>query len=291
MGRARLEKRRVSANHLFYLSQLSANLKPGEFESIFRGEGTQFMGLRPYEPGDDLRHVDWAESSSSYFTTGELMVQEKMERKKPSVIFVVDVSLSEVIGKQESKSLQNRFFVELLTDYCLAEGAEVGFILFSSKVHKFYRPPNSEREIEKALSGLSNLKKGSKTNIKPPLRGLMGYRKPSVVFLISDFISELNWQKAMSNCRQIHEVVLIVITNELDFSKNKSPGIMNVRGIESGKNRFTDFHRETNYVHRLMDYFTEAGLNAHFVGKGGNEEAWFNRLMKIFDRMREEGRK
>jgi len=293
MNRVRLRKRRVSANHLFFLDKLASSFRPGEFASIFKGDGNQFLGLRPYEPGDRPGNIDWAKSATSFYSTGQLMVQERMERRKLSVIFVVDISFSEIVGKQVSKFSQNSFFVELLTDYCLKEGVEVGYILFGKKIFKFIPPPASKKGVERAVELIKKPKAGKKTDLLQPLRKLIGLRRASVVFLISDFITEFNWKKAMSRCQKAHVVVPIVLVDDLDLSIRKALGAVMVRGIESEEYRLTDGRTQDNssYLLGLRNYFKKSGIKSFFVGKSGDEETWFKILTKIFNEIREEKRR
>jgi len=289
--RARLEKRRFSANHLFYLDKLSASFRPGEFPSIFKGEGSELLGYRPYEPTDHPRRIDFAKSSAQFYSTGQLLVREYMERKKMSVIFSVDVTFSEIVGKHESKLSQSIFFVELLTDYCIREGVEVGYLILFGEKTKFIPPPSSKKGIERALELIRKPRAGEKTDFLRPLRKLIGFRRASVVFFVSDFITELNWGKAMSRCKKVHVVVPIVLVDRLDSPFSRSPGVLQVKGIESGNKRITDMKGEEHYLPLLKDYFKESGVDAYFIGKGGDEEVWFNRLLGIFNEIRKEGRR
>lgn len=282
----KLQTRQISAAALFYLEQLTASLRPGGFASIFRGDGSGFIGLKPHSPGDHPRRIDWPRTARSILSGGKVMVREDQEFRTIQIILAIDTTLSEEIGRSTSKRSQNLFFAELITELCLREGLEVGYLFFSDRVTKFFRPSTNEQTIEQALDMAGRQQDTKKTSLAAPFSQLAQFHKSSVVFLISDFIAPLDWKKyALSACK-IHTIIPIAVLDDIE-EKKKPSMYLPVRNVESGKQFFAG--RQSSYLHRkeLEAFFREVGLRAFFVGSGGGVGDWFRRLIKIFDELRE----
>src|SRR5438105_49783 len=109
----------------------------GEYHSVFRGRGIEFSEVREYQPGDDIRSIDWNVTAR----TGRPFVKQYQEERELTVVFAVDVSASLGFGTRSA------FKSELAAEICAVLGLsalqnhdKLGLMLFSDRVEKFLRP-------------------------------------------------------------------------------------------------------------------------------------------------------
>jgi uncharacterized protein (DUF58 family) len=77
------------------------DLFAGQYKSVFRGRGMEFDEVRHYQPGDDIRTIDWNVTAR----TGDCFIKRFCEERELTVLFVVDVSASGVFGSTRQSKL------------------------------------------------------------------------------------------------------------------------------------------------------------------------------------------
>jgi uncharacterized protein (DUF58 family) len=166
---------------------LSSHIFSGEYHSAFKGRGMAFSEVREYQPGDDIRTIDW--NVTARFNHPFVKVFE--EERELTVILVVDVSASGEFGTSK------QFKKDLVTELCaviafsaLQNNDKVGIIFFTDKIEKFIPPKKGKSHILRIIRELIEFKPESrKTNIGEALRYFTNaIKKRSIAFVISDFV-------------------------------------------------------------------------------------------------------
>ncbi len=121
----------------------------GPYLSKLKGRGMEFAEARPYQPGDDVRHIDWRVTARTGKTHTKLF---REERERP-VLLVLDQIRSMFFGsRQRLKSVQAARFAAVEGWRALSRGDRVGGVLFSENVHREFRPKGDRRHFLRFLS-------------------------------------------------------------------------------------------------------------------------------------------
>ncbi len=165
---------------------LSAQLFSGQYHSAFKGRGMSFSEVREYQPGDDVRTIDW--NVSARLNHPYVKVYE--EERELTIMLVVDVSGSNEFGTQ------SQFKMDLLTEVCavlafsaMQNNDKIGVIFFSDKIEKYIPPKKGKSHILRIIRELIDFKpENRQTNIDQALRFLPTViRKRCTAFVLSDF--------------------------------------------------------------------------------------------------------
>ena len=209
----------------------------GEYHSVFKGRGMAFSEVREYQPGDDIRLIDWnvtARNGSPYIKIFE-------EERELTVYLLVDISKSGEFGSQNQ--LKQEFGAEIasvLGFSAIKNNDKVGLILFSNDIEKYVVPKKGKSHVLRVIRELLyNEPKGNKTSIKNVLDYLLKVAKrKSVVFLISDFIDDDYWS-SLKIVNRKHDLIGIRL---FDPAEKLLPdlGVIKVRDPESGSSFWID---------------------------------------------------
>ncbi|RKY27896.1 MAG: DUF58 domain-containing protein [Candidatus Omnitrophota bacterium] len=192
-------------------SRLVNEVFAGEYQSVFKGRGMEFEEVREYQPGDDIRSIDWnvtARMNSPY-------VKKFIEERELKVMILLDVSASFYFSSVNK--LKRRISAEvasILAFSAMRNKDKVGLVLFTDQIEKFLPPkkglnyglriirealyfqPFSQRtDVSKALDFLNKVCK-----------------RKAVVFIISDFYSE-GFEHTLSLTNKHHDLIAITITD------------------------------------------------------------------------------
>jgi uncharacterized protein (DUF58 family) len=192
-------------------------LLQGRYRTAFRGVGLDFLDLREYEPGDDVRHIDWNVTARM----DTLFVRQYSEDRELTAWLLLDRSPSMGFGpidrpKEVVLGELATTFARLLT----RSGNRVGAILFDNEIEETL-PPRSTRNQVLALA--RNLMRpprvnGSVTDLTALLDFAVGaIRRRSLVLLISDFISTPGWERPLLQLTERHEVVAIRLLDPREY--------------------------------------------------------------------------
>ncbi|MEM6912218.1 MAG: DUF58 domain-containing protein [Verrucomicrobiota bacterium] len=164
------------------------HLLAGEYRSVFRGRGVEFEDVRPYQPGDDVRTMDWKVTAR----TGQPHIKRYIEEREQFVYLLVDLSASMRYdeGGQKRETLVEA--ATLLTLAAVRNQDRVGLLLFTEQVEEVIPPGKGRRHALRILDALQNFQpEGRGTDLAEALQ-CFGHlaRRPSIAFLLSDFLSE-----------------------------------------------------------------------------------------------------
>lgn len=204
----------------------------GDFRSIFKGSGLEFDDVRAYQYGDDVRTIDWNVTAKGHGT----FVKTFIEEKEQTVLFILDVSASQEIGKANQQKIDlAKEITALLSMAAVKESSAVGLLCFSDQKEKYLKPGKGMKHSYEVVSSIFNLKPVSKkTNLDKAIKfALSMLKRRAVIFLVSDFIDE-NYLHSLKGMGRKHDLVVIQLFDQRE-SKMPNLGIVPLLEKESGK--------------------------------------------------------
>lgn len=220
-----------------YTTQLAKDVLAGLYRSAFKGRGMEFEEVREYQPGDEIRSIDWNVTARM----NHPFVKVFREERELTVMLLVDISASQKFGSDQK--LKRQLVAEIagvLAFTTLKNNDKLGLILFSDRVEKYIPPRTSQRHILRVIRELlvhETTEKG--TNIAEALSYLGRVQtKSSICFLISDFISEDYSHQALLTS-QHHDLISICVTDPYEIELPKIH-LMNVEDLENKQTAVID---------------------------------------------------
>ena len=209
----------------------------GEYHSVFKGRGMEFSEVREYQPGDDIRTIDWNVTAR----LNHPFVKIFEEERELTVMLLVDMSGSQFFGSQQA--LKRDVAVELsaiLAFSAMKNNDKVGAILFTDRIEKFIPPRKGQSHALRIVRELLSFEpKASTTSLKAALEYLNHIQKKrSIVFLLSDFMDQ-GYEPALQIAGKRHDLIGVVLN---DPRENELPrvGLMTLRDAETGVQRWVD---------------------------------------------------
>lgn len=221
----------VKTNHLVN------HMMAGEYVSAFKGRGMEFSEVREYEPGDDVRLIDWNVTARM----GHPYIKEFREERELTVMLLVDVSSSGVFGSVEK--LKNEVAAEIasvLAYSAIKNNDKVGLIVFSDKIEHYISPQKGRAHIWNLIRTILNfVPEGRHTDLNLPLEYLLKVQKrKSVAFLISDFQAE-GYLRNLRLVRQKHDLIALAISDPRE-SELPDVGWVHLEDSETGETLLVD---------------------------------------------------
>ncbi len=244
-------------------------LLQGDYRSLFYGYGVDFADLREYQPEDDIRYIDWnvtARMDSPY-------VRQYVEDREITAWFLLDLSPSIDFGTRHSlkRSVLIDFvatFARLLTRH----GNRVGAVFYGSRVERTIPAHGGRNQVLRLVNELikqPHLARAPFTNLTPLLEGgLNAIKTRSLVFVISDFISEPGWERPLGLLNQRHEVLAVRMWDPREIEL-PDMGPLVLEDAETGEQLYVDTH-DKQFRRRFEEAarMREAGLKQAFKHAG-----------------------
>ncbi len=216
-----------------FMTRRQANdLFAGQYESAFKGRGMEFAEVREYQPGDDIRTIDW--NVSARF--GHLFVKVFHEERQLTVILVLDLSGSNLFGTR--KKFKRELLAEvagMLAFLAIRTNDKVGAILFSSKVEKYIPPKKGASHVWRLIKEIFTYEPHNlTTNVDGVLTFLNRVAKRhAIIFLISDCM-DTGFEKPLRLTAKKHDLTVIRVS---DPAEEELPdlGLMTLRDPETGQ--------------------------------------------------------
>lgn len=204
----------------------------GSYQSVFKGRGMSFSDVRLYQPGDDIRRIDWNVSARAT----DAYVKQFVEERELTVMILVDMSGSLDFGsKEESKRKVAAKLAALLAFSAVKNNDRVGLVLFTDEVEKYIPPKKGRKHVLRLIREiLSYEPKNKGTDVGVALQFLAYITKRKVVtFLISDFLTP-NFERPLKVAAKRHDLVPILLSDPLE---NELPniGVAWVENPETGE--------------------------------------------------------
>ena len=230
----------------------------GDYRTLFRGSGVDFTDLREYEPGDDLRHIDW--NVTARMDTP--FVREYVEDREVTAWLLLDRSASMAFGPVDrQKSLVLAEIATTIAHILVRGGNRVGAAMYDGTISTI--PPGQGRNqvlrISQALLGPASDNAGweagsrkasrasgraeadrATTDLGALLRAALGLaRRRSVLVIVSDFITQPGWERPLALLARRHDVVAIQVVDPRE-SELPAVGMVYVEDPETGEQIFVD---------------------------------------------------
>jgi len=217
--------------------RLVNDLFAGEYQSVFKGRGMEFAEVREYQPGDEVRTIDWNVTARM----GRPFVKRFTEERELTVMLVVDASRSQTFGSAgRSKAEIAAELCGLLAFSAIQNQDKVGLILFTDRVEKFVPAKKGRQHVLRVVRELLGFEPaGRGTNIADAL-GFLNHiaRRRSVVFLVSDFLDE-GYQRALQVTNRRHDVIAVTLSDRRERAL-PAVGLIAVEDAETGQIRYVD---------------------------------------------------
>tara|TARA_B110000858_G_scaffold125035_1_gene142510 strand:- start:243 stop:1118 length:876 start_codon:yes stop_codon:yes gene_type:complete len=188
----------------------------GEYHSAFKGRGMTFSEVREYQPGDDIRLIDWNVTARSNVPFIKIFEEER----ELTVYLVVDISASGDFGSnQKFKKELGAEIAAVLGFSAIKNNDKVGVLLFTDIIEKYIIPKKGKGHILRIIQELlNNSPKREKTSLKVAFDYLLKVSKrKSVVFFISDFI-DLNYWDSLKIVNRKHDLIGIHLYDEVEYN-------------------------------------------------------------------------
>jgi uncharacterized protein (DUF58 family) len=220
-----------------YTRRLVNDTLAGEYHSVFKGRGMEFLEVREYQSGDDIRSIDWNVTARM----GHPFVKQHVEERELTIFFLVDTSASGNFGTVNI--LKGELAVELcaiLAFSAIRNNDKVGLITFTDTVEKYIPPKKGKNHALRVMRELLYFQpQGTGTNIRAALEYLNRIlKRKAVVFLVSDFIAS-GYEQALRVTSRKHDVIPITITDPRELEL-PNVGLVELEDAETGEQIMLD---------------------------------------------------
>ncbi len=218
-------------------SRLATEQLSGDYRSVIKGQGLSFREVRQYQPGDDVRAIDWNVSAR----TGEPHIKVFVEEREMTVMLVVDISKSGRFGTAKiSKSRLAAEVAALCAFSANQHNDRVGLILATDEVELVIPPKKGRKHVMRVVKEiLSAEPRRTGTDLSCALETLyLVARRRSVAFLISDFFAQ-DYSQTLSLASARHDVIPVMLIDPRDDAL-PDVGLAAFEDLETGEDVLVD---------------------------------------------------
>src|SRR5262245_25993765 len=204
----------------------------GQYQAVFKGRGLVFSDVRPYYAGDDVRSIDWnitARMNAPH-------VKQFVEERDRTVNLVIDMSASGYFGSRVANKRELAAELAAVVAFsAIKNNDRVGLFIVTDRVERFVPPKKGRRHVLRVIGEILAFEPTSRGTDLAEGLDLLGKlaRRRSVVFLVSDFLSD-GWERAMQIAKRRHELVPVVVGDPLELALPKV-GLLTLEDLESGE--------------------------------------------------------
>jgi len=240
----------------------------GDYRSLFYGYGVDFADLREYQPDDDIRYIDWNVTARMHTP----YVRQYHEDRDITAWFLLDMSPSVDFGTMQTQTEKRTMlidFVTVISRLLTRRGNRVGAMMFGNKIQHTVPARGGRMQVLRLVNDMlrqPRLSNTAFTNLKSFLNGaLNSIKRRSLIFVVSDFISEAGWEASLSLLAQRHEVLAIRLVDprEVDLP---DVGMVVMEDAETGEQLFVDTH-DKKFRQRFADAAQKRELELNTVFK------------------------
>jgi uncharacterized protein (DUF58 family) len=217
-------------------------LLQGDYRTLFYGFGVDFADLREYQPEDDIRYIDWnvtARMDAPY-------VRQYHEDREITAWFLLDLSPSVdfgTVGREKRSMIVD--LVTVLARLLTRHGNRVGAMMFGNSIQHTVPARGGRIQVLRLVNDMlkqPRLQKAAFTNLKTFFDGaLYSLKRRSLIFAISDFISEPGWERSLSLLNRRHEVIAVRLFDPREMEL-PDVGMVMMEDAETGGQLFVDTH-------------------------------------------------
>jgi uncharacterized protein (DUF58 family) len=283
-----------------HTARLATEQLSGTYTSSFKGQGLAFREVRPYQPGDDVRAIDWNVSARM----NETFVKVFVEEREMTVMLLVDLSGSERFGTRRATKVRVASEVAALLAFsAIRNNDRVGLIVATDKIDRIVPPKKGEKHVMRVVreilgfaptphghSGRRGARSndgrrgdkmilGAATDLKAGLETLVRVsHRRSIAFVVSDFY-DTGYERALALAAAKHDVVPVVLADPRDAALS-DVGLASFEDLESGESVIVDTAdpRVRNWYEATMKeiaqsrqtMFHKLGLDSVVIETGGS---------------------
>lgn len=203
----------------------------GDYHSVFKGLGMEFAEVRPYQPGDDVRTLDWNVTAR----IGSPFVKKYVEERDLNIFLVIDVSGSLSFGSRAI--LKRELAAEiaaLLSFAALRNQDRVGAALVSDRLELFLEPQRRRTHVLRLVREVLDRPARGGTDLESGLSAVLAtLKRRSVLFVISDFL-DTPCTRALKSAAARHDLIVVEIVDPRDL-EIPAAGPVVIRDAETGE--------------------------------------------------------
>jgi len=219
-------------------------LLQGDYRSLFYGFGVDFADLREYQAEDDIRYIDWNVTARMDIP----YVRQYLEDREITAWFLLDMSPSVDFGTVETHNEKRTMlieFVSVLARLLTRHGNRVGAMMFGSRIQHTVPARGGKVQVLRLINDMlkqPRLSNVPNTNLRPLFEGALNMiKRRSLVFIVSDFVSEPGWERPLSMMGKKHEVIAVRLTDPREVEL-PDVGMLVMEDAETGEQIFVDTH-------------------------------------------------
>jgi len=218
-------------------NRLATEQLAGSYTSVFKGQGLAFREVREYQPGDDIRTIDWNVSARMDATHVKVFVEER----EMTMMLVVDLSASQRFGTHTASKARLAAEVAALCAFsAIKHNDRVGLILSTDQIEKLVPAKKGQKHVMRVVREiLGRVPERTGTDLKIALETLHSLvRRRSVAFLISDFFTT-GYDRALSLAAARHDIIPVMLVDPRD-EELPNVGIASFEDFETGESVIVD---------------------------------------------------
>lgn len=218
-------------------SKFVTSIFAGEYRSVFRGRGIEFDAVREYQPGDDVRSIDWNVTARA----GRPFVKQFIEEREMTVLLMLDLSSSLQCPTAHGRRSRTAGEVVALLAFAAARSNDrIGLLTFTDRVESYIAPGKGPRHVQRLIAqGLQQPPTGSGTDLSCALDFInLTQRRSAILFVISDFLTG-EFARPLALAARRHDIVAIKVTDSTDADL-PTAGLLKIADPETGAARLVD---------------------------------------------------
>tara|TARA_Y100000588_G_scaffold94904_1_gene102932 strand:- start:12009 stop:12896 length:888 start_codon:yes stop_codon:yes gene_type:complete len=242
----------------------------GAYQSVFKGQGMEFQEVRPYNPGDEIRFIDWNVTARM----GSPYIRQYREQRERTVMIVLDASQSSNFGSAYRFKRELSAEISAVIAFAATNNNDkVGLIIFTDKIELYVPPKKGRTHVLRIIREMIAFNaSGAGTDIALALETVNRVlRKHSIIFFISDFLTRAeNYSQSISITNRRHDIIAIDVHDPLE--KNiPSMGLMMLEDSETSEFHAIDTSdpdwrkaftaKVTDFTASKLDVFHKAGVD------------------------------
>ena len=209
----------------------------GEYHSAFKGTGLSFEEVREYQPGDDVRGIDWNVTAR----TGTAFIKRYVEERELTVLLAVDVSGSQSFGtRRQPKRAVAAELASLIAFCAIGNNDRVGLVAFTDRVERHVPPGKGTRHVLRLLRDVLFFEpERTGTDLTVALDHLnKAQKRRAIVFIISDFHGD-GYTDSLRRAARQHDLIAVRVADPLEQAW-PNVGLVRVEDAETGRQRLID---------------------------------------------------
>jgi uncharacterized protein (DUF58 family) len=213
------------------------DLLGGEYHSVFKGTGIAFEEVREYQPGDDVRGIDWNVTARM----GHPFVKRFVEERELTVMLLIDCSASNEFGTRlQQKREVAAELAAVLAFSAISNNDKVGLVAFSDRVERFVPPGKGTKHVLRVIRDVLFFQPSHKGT---SLREALDYvnrvlPRRAIIFLLSDFLDR-DYEKALKRTGRRHDLIAVQLTDPRE-AELPAVGLLEVEDPETGQHLLLD---------------------------------------------------